>query len=282
MGTFNSVTQLLLSRMSEPANPLVTDLSEVSEEDFKIEPGHVQSTLTDPDEEEEELVLSAYTARNADVFPRVLNLHVDDGAKIADVTWGKGVFWKNIDFNAYEVYASDLDSDKSPSGNPVDARNLPYDDNSFDVVVLDPPYAEGFFRRNKDMLAGGGSHDTFRQNYSNGEVLDTKGSKYHQAVLDLYCDAGVEAQRVLKDDGTSIVKVQDEVSANTQELTHIQITNFYENALDMYTKDLFVVVRSNKPAVSGMENQVHARKNHSFFMVYEMGSEPVNNVTPGD
>jgi len=255
---------------------LVTDPSEVELEDFRVEDDTVQTTLTDEDEEEE-LTLSAYVARNNEVFPKVLDLHVEDGAKMLDVTWGKGVFWQDVDLGNFEVYGSDLDPEKSPAGYSVDCRNLPFEDNSFDVIVLDPPYAEGFFRRNKDMMAGDGSHSTFRDHYSNGEVLDTKGSKYHQAVLDLYCEAGMEAHRVLREDGTFIVKVQDEVSANTQELTHIQITNFYEGELDFYTKDLFVTVRSNKPAVSGMHNQVHARKNHSFFMIYEMDTnEPVN------
>lgn len=256
---------------------LLTEFNdEVRLEDLRVEDETYQSKLGESDEDE--LILSAYQARNSEVFPKVLELHVDDGATIADVTWGKGVFWKDVDVGKYTVYASDLDPEKSPSGNAVDCRNLPYEDNSLDVVVLDPPYAEGFFRKNKDMLAGGdGSHQQFRENYSNGEVLDTNGSKYHQAVLDVYYKAGLEAHRVLKEDGTFIVKTQDEVSANTQELTHIQITNFYEGELDFYTKDLFVVMRSNKPAVSGMHNQVHARKNHSFFMVYEMGTnEPVN------
>lgn len=262
---------------------LVTDFSEVDEDAFRIRNRTVQTKLTD-DETEDELILSAYVARNSEVFPRVLDLHVEDGATIADVTYGKGVFWKDVDFSDYELYASDIDPEKSPSGYPVDCRNLPYEDDSLDVVVLDPPYAEGFYRRNKEMLAGGeGSHQQFRENYSNGEVLDTNGSKYHQAVLDVYYKAGVEAHRVLKEDGTLIVKTQDEVSANTQELTHIQITNFYEGELDFYTKDLFVTVRSNEPAVSGMHNQVHARKNHSFFMVYEMDTnEPVNVLRADD
>ncbi|MFB6177842.1 MAG: DNA methyltransferase [Halobaculum sp.] len=257
---------------------LVTDFSDLSRDEFRIRDETIQTTLTDEDHDDG-LILSAHVAQNAEVFPDVLDLHVQDGASIADVTYGKGVFWKNVDLNRYEVYASDIDAEKSPPGVSVDCRNLPYENNSLDVVVLDPPYAEGFFRRNKDQLAGGdGSHEQFRENYSNGQVLDTNGSKYHQAVLDLYCEAGSEAARVLKDDGTLVVKVQDEVSANTQELTHIQITDFYENELGMYTKDLFVVVRSNEPAVSGVQTQVHARKNHSFFMIYEMDGTPVNTV----
>jgi 16S rRNA G966 N2-methylase RsmD len=256
---------------------LVSDFSEVPKVAFRIKNETVQTKLVES-QENEELTLSTYVARNNEVFPKVLDLHVEEGATIADVTWGKGVFWKNIDLNNYEVYASDLDPEKSPSGYSVDCRSLPYENNSLDVVVLDPPYAEGFFRRNKEMLAGGdGSHEQFRKSYANGEVLDTNGSKYHQAVLDVYYKAGMEAHRVLKEDGTLIVKTQDEVSANTQELTHIQITNFYEGELDFYTKDLFITVRSNKPAVSGMHKQVHARKNHSYFLVYEMDTnDPVN------
>ena len=232
----------------------------------------VQSDLSgDPQAvSREELIVSAHVAGNAEVFPKVLDLHVPVGSTVADVTYGKGVFWKDVPAGAYDVRGSDLDPEKSPTGESVDCRDLPYEDDSFDCVVLDPPYAEGFFRRNEEMLAGSGSHSTFRDAYSNGDVLDTNGSKYHGAVLDLYCRAGIEAHRVLREDGIFVVKTQDEVSANTQELTHIQITNFYEEELDFYTKDLFVVVRPNKPAVSGMHDQVHARKNHSYFMVYEM------------
>ncbi len=33
-------------------------------------------------------------------------------------------------------------------------------------------------------------------------------------------------------------------------------------------EDLFVVVRKNKPGVSRILRQVHARKNHSYFLVF--------------
>ena len=91
--------------------------------------------------------------------------------------------------------------------------------------------------------------------------------KYHAAVTDMYFRAGTEAWRVLRDEGVLIVKCQDEVSANRQYLTHVEIIKEYEE-LGFYTKDLFVVVRSNKPSVSRLKRQVHARKNHSFFLVF--------------
>lgn len=206
------------------------------------------------------VALSAHVAGNADVFPHVLSLHVPPGATVADVTWGKGVFWQNVPRERYRVLPSDLKTG-------VDCRSLPYDDGSIDCIVLDPPYMEGLFRRSVNQLAGGGSHAAFRENYSNGQASSDEGPKWHAAVLDLYLKAGAEAGRVLRPEGILIVKCQDEVSANRQWLTHVEIINGYRE-LGFYCKDLFVVVRTNRPIVSRLKKQEHARKNHSYFLVF--------------
>jgi hypothetical protein len=205
------------------------------------------------------VTLSAHLAGNAEVFPEILALHVPDGAKIADVTFGTGVFWQNVEADRYTLLATDLKSG-------VDCRKLPYADASLDCIVLDPPYMEGLFRRASSQLAGGGTHAAFRDHYSNGERT-ASGPKYHEAVLDLYFRAADEARRVLRPGGVLIVKCQDEVSANRQRLTHVEIINRYE-ASGFYTKDLFVVVRQNRPSVSRLKKQAHARKNHSYFLVF--------------
>ena len=190
-----------------------------------------------------DVIVSAYQSGNADVFPKILKLHVPAGSTIADVTWGKGVFWQKVNRSKYTVHATDLQSG-------VDCRDLPYEDASLDCVVLDPPYMEGLFRKH----------------YSNGEATED-GPKWHEAVLDLYFKAGREAYRVLKPNGVLIVKCQDEVSANRQRLSHVEIINEYESQ-GFYTKDLFVVMRTNQPGVSRLKKQVHARKNHSYFIVF--------------
>lgn len=207
-----------------------------------------------------DVVMSAYVNGNAEVFPQVLKLHVPEGSTVADVTWGKGVFWKNVPQNSYVVLPSDLKTG-------VDCRNLPYEDGAIDCVVLDPPYMEGLFRKSKDHLAGAGTHAAFRDHYSNGDICDENAPKWHAAVLDLYFKAGREAHRVLRDYGVFIVKCQDEVSANRQNLTHVELINEYEK-LNFYVKDLFVVVRQNKPGMSRLKKQIHARKNHSYFLVF--------------
>lgn len=207
------------------------------------------------------LVLSSHVGDNAPIFKQILGLYVEEGSTIADVTWGKGAFWRQVPEGVYKTLFSDLRTG-------VDCRDLPYEDNSLDALVLDPPYMEGLFRQKTDHMAGGGSHAAFRENYSDGKatVHEEGDLKYHARVVDLYLKAGREALRTLRPYGVFIVKCQDEVSANQQWLTHVELINAW--AQDFYCKDLFVVTRSNKPGVVRLLKQEHARKNHSYFLIF--------------
>ncbi|MDD9863302.1 MAG: DNA methyltransferase [Gammaproteobacteria bacterium] len=207
-----------------------------------------------------DLVVSAYVGTNADVFPDILKLHIPEGTTIADVTYGKGVFWRNVPQGLYDLHPSDIETG-------TDCRALPYDDRSLGAVILDPPYMEGFYRNTgRGEKAGSGTHNTFRNYYSQGKEAQGDGPRWHDAVLAMYFDALAEAHRVLRDKGILVVKCQDQVCANTQRLTHVDIIN-YAADLSFYCKDLFVVVRPNAPAVSRLLTQNHARKKHSYFLV---------------
>lgn len=226
-----------------------------------------------------ELVFSAAVGNNSVLFADILALHVPVGSTVADVTYGLGAFWREVPRGEYKLLASDLDvkpadipaemAGKVLSG--VDCRNLPYESGSLDCVVLDPPYMEGLYRKNSDHMAGSGTHRSFRKAYSSGkptpEVGNGQAPKWHDAVVDLYARACREAYRVLRPDGVLILKCQDEVSANKQRLTHVEIITGCES-LGFYTKDLFVLVRANRAGVSRLKKQEHARKNHSYFLVF--------------
>jgi hypothetical protein len=137
-----------------------------------------------------------------------------------------------------------------------------------DALVFDPPYMH---------TPGGTAHNGhqnfesyYANNKENGDATDgveVNTPKYHEAVLDLYYKSAKEAWRALRWDGIYIVKCQDEVCANKQRLTHIEITNELVS-YGFIVEDLFVVVRKNSPGVSRIKKQYHARKNHSYFMVY--------------
>lgn len=205
-------------------------------------------------ESSNDLVHTAYGDGNDRIFPRVLDLYVAQGSTIADVTYGKGVFWRRVPPERYELRATDILTG-------TDCRELPYSNGEIDCVVLDPPY----------MHSPGGTahsaHTAFEDHYRNNGTKNLTGKKYHDAVLELYIQAGVEAFRVLRDRGVLIVKCQDEVCSNRQRFTHIEIIQGYEQ-IGFVAEDLFVAVRNNRPGVSRKVQQVHARKNHSYFLVF--------------
>ncbi len=208
-----------------------------------------------------DLVVSSHVGENAPLFAQILGLHVDRGSTVADVTYGKGAFWRTVPEGDYTVLATDIQTG-------VDCRDLPYEDGSIDCVVLDPPYMEGLYRVNAQHLAGQGSHGAFRDRYSDGSATayPEGGPKYHDKVIEMYRESAEEAWRVLRNYGVFIVKCQDEVSANRQRLTHVELINLFEDRF--YCKDLFVLTRANRPGVSRVVAQEHARKNHSYFLVF--------------
>lgn len=200
-----------------------------------------------------DLVFSAHHGTNDDVFPEVLKLYVPKGSTVADVTYGKGVFWKKVEKSDYVLKATDAKTG-------TDCGKLPYEDATIDCVVFDPPY----------MHTPGGTahqnHQNFESYYANNGA-ETTTLKYHEAVLGLYYKGATEALRVLKPNGIFIVKCQDEVCANKQRLTHVEIINELTKK-DYLVEDLFVLVRNSRPGVSRILKQNHARKNHSYFLVF--------------
>ena len=200
-----------------------------------------------------DLVFSAYQGGNEEVLPQVMSLYVAPGSIVADVTFGRGVFWKRVPAGRYELRATDLSTG-------VDCRSLPYADGSIDCVVFDPPY----------MHTPGGSvhvnHQNYESYYRNNQPPNG-GKKYHEAVLDLYFSAAREAHRVLRDKGIYVVNAPMKCAPNRQRLTHVEIINEL-GGYGFVIEDLFVVLRRNKPGLSRVVKQVHARKNHSYFLVF--------------
>jgi len=209
-----------------------------------------------------DLIFSAHVGSNNDVFPLVLELYLSQNDLIADLTYGNGVFWRNVNTNDYRLIRADLNRPKRHKIDiQTDSRILPFGPDVFDGIVFDPPY----------MHTPGGSahsnHQQYERYYKNNVAGKKTVAKYHEAVLELYFISLYEAYRALKTNGIYIVKCQDEVCANKQRLTHVEIINEAEQN-GFISEDIFVVVRKNKPGVSRMLKQYHARKNHSYFLVF--------------
>jgi tRNA G10 N-methylase Trm11 len=219
----------------------------------------------------EDIILSARTGTNDELFAAVMQLHVPAGVTVADVTWGRGAFWKRVPKDRYIVKATDIQTG-------TDLRKLPYAKESIDCVILDPPYMGGFYRpANRKTPVG----PQYNIRYSNGGHTDCGTHTYHRAVREIYRLGGEEAKRVLRPKGILIVKTQDEVSSSRQCLTHVEIINDYAQ-MGYYCKDLFVLVSRDRKHGKRTKKQEHARKNHSYFLVFVLNNQKPDNVRISD
>jgi len=188
-------------------------------------------------------ILTSKKGTNADLLPEILALYVKTGEIIADVTYGKGVFWKNVDTEKYDFRPTDLIDG-------VDFKHLPYEAHSIDLLVLDPPYMHG----------GATIKKSINKCYRN---LNTS----HESVIRLYAGGILEAARVLKKKGRIFIKCQDEIESGKQRMSHVEIIHLLE-LFGFRLLDLFVLVQKTIPAMR--ENyQKTARKNHSYMLVAE-------------
>lgn len=144
------------------------------------------------------MILSATTGGNADLFPNILEVYSGPGARILDMTYGKGVFWKNIPAGKYNVTTNDM---IQKADHQQDFRKMSFESGSFNAVVLDPPYAYSPKSTVKESIAGC---------YGLNNSVDISNM---QKVLELYEDGIREARRLLSKEGILIVKTQDIIQA---------------------------------------------------------------------
>jgi hypothetical protein len=187
-------------------------------------------------------IYTVHIGCNSGLIKDVSELYFQEGDRIADVTWGKGVFWKEVDKSKFEIVGSDIKTG-------TDFRELPYEDNSFSHSVIDPPYA-----RIENLKGMKDCYNTTRY---------TK----HEDIIKLYQDGIKELTRVTKSGGFILCKCQDEIYGCKQQWSHIEIYNIAIE-LGLYPKDLFILVNDKKPKAN--YKQQHARKVHSYLWIFQV------------
>jgi len=207
-------------------------------------------------------IFTSKQSHNAEVLRDILTLYATPGARILDMTYGEGAFWRGMDTSLYQLVTNDL---HKPADHHFDFRRVHLPDESFDGVILDPPYVHG----------GKNVHKSLADAYG----LRPMGDRPDRLITDwgvtpmpmsarditkLYKRGAAEAWRLLKPGGILVLKTQDEIESGKQVWRHFHLQHLWGFRLI----DLFVVTQIGKPLMRH-NYQKHARKNHSYFMVYQ-------------
>ena len=192
-------------------------------------------------------LLTAHTGSNAPLFAEIMRHYVPRGARVLDATYGLGNFWRDVEPGAYQLITLDT---ARPAVIRGDLRHVPLADGTVDAVILDPPYA--------------GNGSKHKRAIGIDSTYNLPGGLSHVAISGLYVAGMREAARVLRG-GWLIVKCQDQIEGGRQRWQHRIVMETAE-ALGFEVADLFVLVSNGVPLMRH-PHQLHARKNHSYFVV---------------
>ena len=199
-------------------------------------------------------MVSAQVVRtNAELLEQVCKIWVREDDLVADVTYGKGGWWKRYRPNYLVAHDLALDG--------VDFRNLPEADNTFDVVAFDPPYVSP------------GGRDTSTINDFNDRYGLHITPKTPRELFNLLINPGLtEINRVLKPGGIILGKVMDYVSSGRHQPCSLWLTT-HAASVGLEVVDVFVHVSGTGPQPN-RPRQYHSRKNHSLLYVFEKPKRP--------
>jgi len=128
--------------------------------------------------------------------------------------------------------------------------NLPLDNESVNTIMFDPPFVFG--------IHGKAEQNIMAERFSIFKNFDELRTMYEGSLKEFY--------RILKPKGIVIFKCQDYTDSKTT-MTHCLVYNW---AIDngFYAKDLFILFSKQRVFNPNLQ-QRHARKFHSYFLVFE-------------
>jgi SAM-dependent methyltransferase len=195
---------------------------------------------------------SVWEGTDAELLECMLDFYPHRTPKqILDATVNKGRFWEG---STRPVTGLDID----PAHNPDivgDNRDMPFEDNSFDVVVYDPPH-----------IPNQGKDKSKDFNTRFGLVLKSSVDQGHN-FSHLYPPFVREAYRVLKADGVMFCKIADYVHGHRFQWAHIALI---EAALEVgFTAcDCIAKLRKGPIIDPKWKNAHHARRQHCYWIIF--------------
>lgn len=168
-----------------------------------------------------------------------------------DCTYSKGVFYKDIS-------KPKLKFDINPQDGVAyaDCRHLPLQDQSINCMMYDPPF-----------LATKGKS---LQKEDDSNLMAKRFGVYptEKELFEFYADSLSEFKRVIAPKGVLIIKCQNKVSSGKQILSHVWFIN-EAKSWGFCCEDIFILLAKSRLTPEWqVKNQKHARKFHSYFLVF--------------
>lgn len=190
-----------------------------------------------------------------EIIQDIINLHLGGKDIQCDPCYSKGNFYKKIN---KPIYRYDL-VPQDEQTIVADCTNLPLQPASIGSLIFDPPFVIGATSKAPSVVNPKEGSNLIHRRFSSFSSV--------QEMKDMYKESLTEFHRVLKKNGVLIFKCQDQVSGGKQYLSHVMIINMAVE-IGFYPKDLFILAAKNRMTSGKWKRQEHARKHHSYFLVF--------------
>lgn len=192
--------------------------------------------------------------RDKDVIPLLLDLHATARPDILDCTYNKGRMWKGLDYKPLKMDLCD-EYDVDVVG---DFRDMPFPDDSFDVIVFDPPH-----------LPTAAGNKTVYTKYK-VEVADK--DRAGENISDLFVPFLKQAKRVLRKNGIVLAKLADLVHNHRAHWHQVDFINAVRE-VGLTPCDMLIKI---DPAAGNLKDNrwkkvKHLRKAHCYWIVVRKG-----------
>lgn len=194
---------------------------------------------------------------NAELIKVVAGLHFKPVDRVYDCTYGTGKWWRK--YKPRYFYHSDLDD----QNDPIDFREMPWDDEQFDVTCFDPPY-----------VSIGGRKTTTLPSFIKAYGMQTSKLTVKDNEFLIY-QGMAECHRVTRVGGLVVVKCMNYISGGKFVQGHDFVTRFCAGEMmGMEQVGEFIHWSGLGPQPKhnldgSVRRQVHARNSHSFLCLFK-------------
>lgn len=199
-------------------------------------------------------MIETVSESQTEILNNIIKLYCPEGFDL-DPTYSTGVFYKGVPEPRLKY---DLEPQKAGVAQS-DCRGLPLSNNSLNSVVFDPPFVCG--------SVGNGKPGIIKSRFGYYRNVPELWDFYRKSLVEFY--------RILKTEGILVFKCQDTIESCKQYLSHIEIIAYAYN-IGFYPLDLFILLARNVLVSPSQTNQQHARKSHSYFLVFKKAVSKVN------
>jgi len=200
---------------------------------------------------------SVWDGNDAELLERLLAFYPRSAPKrILDATVNAGRFWRGSSWN---VIGLDIERRFKPTI-VGDNLQMPFCDESFDVVVYDPPHVPNQGKdRTKDF------------NSRFGLVLKSSGENGYN-FSHLYPPFASEAHRILQPEGILFCKIADYIHNHRYQWAHLEVIRA-ARTVGFCACDCIIKIRKGPITSPRWKRAHHSRRHHCFWLIFRKSNK---------